>query len=193
MMMLTIFKRFKAFLHEDRGSIAVETMLMVPILAWAWMGTLTFFDAYKHEAVTFKAGLTIADMISREAEAVDDAYIDGAREVLVYLSKEDPQPDLRITSFRWNENQNKYVRVWSKERGPRSPLKTSDLVAMSDILPVMANGERALLIETWTEYVPPWDIGIGAREMYTYNVISPRFVPHICFSNTPEVTSTLKC
>ncbi len=189
----SLFAWSKEFRKNESGSGAVEAMLMVPLLAWCTLATLTFFDAYRSEAIAFKAGLTVADMISREANAVDDDYIDGARDLLRFLAEDDPNPDLRITAFRWNENQSKYVRVWSKERGPRSALKTSDLAGMTGILPDMTNGERAILVETWTDYNPPWEVGISSRTMSTYNVISPRFVTQICFSNTPDDTSTLKC
>lgn len=189
----SIWSRVGTFRKSDEGSVAIETMLMVPIMAWAMLATLTFFDAYRNEAIAYKAGLTIADMISREADSIDDDYIDGARELLTFLASDDPEPDLRITAFTWNNNQQKYARRWSKERGPRSPLKTSDLASMTGILPEMAHGERAILVETWTDYTPPWDVGLSARTMATYNVISPRFVTQICFSNTPDDLSTLKC
>ena len=91
----SIWSRVGAFKKSDEGSVAIETMLMVPIMAWAMLATLTFFDAYRNEAIAYKAGLTIADMISREADAIDDDYIDGARELLTFLASDDPQPDLR--------------------------------------------------------------------------------------------------
>jgi len=194
---MNIFKTLRskvlAFRNDEKGSIAVETMLMVPIIAWAMLGTLTFFDAYRNEAITFKAGLTVADMLSREAAAIDDDYIDGARELLRFLASDDPDPDLRVSVFLWDEDSSKYETVWSKARGPHSPLTSSDLTGMTDILPNMSDDERAILVETWTQYTPPWEVGLGGYSMQTYNVVSPRFVSQLCFSNTPETLSSLEC
>lgn len=182
-----------AFRKDEKGSVAVEMMLMVPIIAWAMLGTLTFFDAYRNEAISYKAALTVADMLSREADAIDDDYIDGAKGLLTFLASDDPDPDLRVTVFRWNANKSKYVRVWSKSRGPHGPLSTSDLAGMTGVLPEMAHQERMILVETWTAYTPPWEIGLGSYNMATYNVVSPRFVSQLCFSNTPDNLGTLKC
>jgi Flp pilus assembly pilin Flp len=194
---MSIFKhlsiRAKRLWADESGSIAVESVLMVPLMAWAILATLTYFDAYRNEAISHKAGLTIADMISREADTIDQDYINGSRDLLRFLTIDDANPDLRITSFRWNESQDKYQVVWSREKGPRRSLKTPDLVDLKHRLPLMANGERAILVETWTDYEPPWNVGIDPLSMDTFMVISPRFVTQLCFSTTPNDVSSLKC
>lgn len=192
-MLSQIKTRAKRLWADETGSIAVESVLMVPLMAWAILATLTYFDAYRKEAISHKAGLTIADMISREADAIDMDYINGSRDLLKFLTLGDNNPDLRITSFRWNATKNKYQVVWSREKGPRAGLKTADLANMTHRLPLMADGERAILVETWTDYEPPWNVGINDFSMDTLFVISPRFVAQLCYSNTPDDISTLMC
>jgi len=194
---MTLLQKLKAplrrFKGDESGNIAVETVLMVPLMAWAMMATLTFFDAYRTEGIGNKATLTIADMVSREADTINDNYIDGAQELLEFLIINDPSPELRITAFKFDQAGNKYEVVWSKTRGSQPELNTAALAGMTARLPIMYDQERMLFIETWTDYEPPWNVGIGSFGRYAYNAISSRFVTQLCFSNTPQSTGTLLC
>lgn len=186
---MTYLARFKTaaakWQRDEDGSVAVETILMVPLLAWAMLATLTYFDAYRTEGISFKAGLTVADAISREADAIDDDYIDGAYGLLQFLTLKDDNPDLRVTVFRYRAGDDDYRRVWSEARGSQSPLSHSDLEDMRGRLPLMVGGERAILVETWTDYEAPYAVGLGDFSMNTYNVISPRFTARLCFDSSP--------
>jgi Flp pilus assembly pilin Flp len=182
-------KRALAWHRDENGSVAVETLLMVPLLAWAMLATITFFDAYRNEAVSFKAGLVIADAISREAE-VDNAYINGLYGLHKFLMLKDDDPDLRITVFRFRADEGDYRRVWSRARGGKPALTNATLNGLSGILPsTMADGERAILVETWSEYDAPYAVGLGDFDMSTYNVVSPRFLPQACFLRNNGTTA----
>lgn len=182
------------FGRNEDGATSIEFVLMAPLLAWAFLSTTTYFHAYRSEAISQKASLTIADMISREADYITPDYINGARELLKFLTVEDKWPDLRITSVRWDEEKNKYIRIWSQERGPRSGLRTEDLAGLTGQLPIMSDGERAIIVETWTEYEAPRNVGLSDFSMQTFTVVSPRFVDRICWNATPDSgASTEKC
>lgn len=202
---MTLLRKFKSaarrILRQEDGSAALETLLMAPIMMWAFMATLAFFDAYRTEAVSEKAALTVADMISRETDYVNDTYIDGAYGLLKFLSLHDPAPGLRITSMRFhdkdetesNPSPDHYHVVWSKTRGTtRSPLTRSDLNGLLDRLPALADGDRLLLVETWTAFTPRYEVGLQSTEMSSYIFISPRLT-QICFNNSPSDPSQAKC
>ena len=178
-------KRIVQWKDDESGSIGVEVCMMAPLLAWAWIATTTYFDAYRNEALSYKAGITISDMFSRETFVTPD-FITGASGLLEFLAINDDDPDLRVTAFSWDADESKYNAIWSEERGPRDGLVTADLSAMTDRLPNMTNGEVALLVETWIDYVPPFNVGLDAFEMTTYTVISPRFSTQICLEETPD-------
>jgi len=171
--------------RDEDGATSVEFVMMAPLLAWAFLSTVTYFHAYRSEAISQKASLTIADMVSREADFITPEYIDNARELLRFLTIEDSNPDLRITAIKYNGNSKKYRRVWSQERGPRSGLSHEAVNGLADRLPVMVHGERAILVETWTEYEAPRNVGLNDFDMETFTVVSPRFVDRICFSASP--------
>ncbi len=182
---------------DEEGSIAVETLMMVPILVWAFLATLVYFDAYRAEAINEKANLTIADMFSRETGYVTPSYMEGAKDLMGFLTLHDDSPELRVTVFKWHQHSasatGHYHRVWSKVEGSntRPELTTADVRGMANRLPVMSDGEQAILVETWVDYSPPynpsWTPALSNDvEMDTFTVISPRFTSRLCWNETPN-------
>ncbi len=180
--------------REESGNVAVETVFMIPLLFWAYLGTFAFFDVYRHEGISFKANITIADMFSRETTAITDGYVDGAQGLLEFLSNIDDAPDLRVTAFRWNASDNEYQVIWSEARGEQSTLDTGALSAHQEKLPIMSDFEVALLVETWMDYERPFEIPLADGlyiDNYTvdaFTVISPRFATQICFEEGGNLT-----
>ena len=184
----SIRRAMRRWRADERGSVAVETLLMLPLMTWALLSTLVYFDAFRTEAITQKASLTIADMFSRETDLIDQNYINGANELLKFLTLHDATPELRVTAFYWDENRAAYRVVWSKRAGTTNPGYTnSTLASVADRLPTMANNERAILVETWIDYEAPYDPGLGTAlsdfQMETFTVISPRFTSQLCWVN----------
>lgn len=194
--MIHLFNRIRRFHHDKDASASIELVLVTPIIAWALLSTLVYFDAFRAETRSARAGLTIADMFSREVNtpvAVGSNYIDAAQALLRTLVESDPTPGLRVTSYSWDEPNNRYVVRWSQSRDLGAALTNADLAAMTDRLPLLANGATALLVETTTDYEAPFALGIapftnnnlGPVEFSTFTVISPRFRPAVCFDPTP--------
>jgi len=202
---MKLFDRLKLkvwrFRLEEAATVSVEMVLMTPILVWGFLSTLQFFDAYRAELISTKAALTIADMYSRETGYIDATYLNGTRDLLQYLTLAENNPDYRVTLFYWRDDQDKYWVRWSRNRGSRTNLNHDQLNAMASKLPVLSDGERALLIETWTDYQPKYGNGIGYMmgsglepiEFSTHVVISPRFAPTVCWNNTPDDPTTERC
>ncbi|MFK7878016.1 MAG: TadE/TadG family type IV pilus assembly protein [Paracoccaceae bacterium] len=187
--MRSLLKRMRRLRDDESGSIAVETIMMVPLLAWALLSTLAYFDAYRAESISVKAGLTIADMVSRETGFVTNPYINGTRDLLQFLTIDDNWPDLRVTVVRWDESRNRLRRVWSQERGPRRPLRGTEMAGLVDRLPELTDNERLIIVETWTDYTPLYSVGLSPFTMETFTFISPRFVSQLCYKpqdTTPD-------
>lgn len=199
------FKRqWLRFKLEETGTAMVEMMLMTPIMVWGFVITLQFFDAYRAELISTKAGLTIADMYSLETGYIDANYLNGTRSLLKFLTLAENNPDFRVTSFYWVEATKEYKTVWSRNRGSRTNLQDNDINAMFARLPKLSDGERAILLETWTDYQPKYGDGIGIMlgtgleplEFSSFVVISPRFAPAVCWNNdsaTPPDPTQEKC
>jgi len=151
------------FLNEEDGSMSIELLLMVPILTWALLSTFVYFDAFRVESNANRAALTLADMFSREETPITPEYMNSARELLRALTYEEANPDFRVTVYRYRENQDDYRRVWSQHRGMGGRLNNNALKQLQDEgrLPMMADGDRSILVETRVNYDAPFSIGMG--------------------------------
>ena len=196
-----IMQRVWRFRAEEAATVTVEFLMMVPIMVWGFMSTMQFFDAYRAELISTKAALTIADMYSRETGLINGAYLNGTRKLLRHLTLAESNPDYRVTVFYWREDQNKYRISWSRNRGSHINHSTATLNAVAGKLPILSDRERAILVETWTDYTPTYGNGIGYMvgsglepiEFSTSVVISPRFATTVCWNNTPEDLTKLRC
>lgn len=190
-MMRSMFRRLRRFRDDEGGSVAIETLMMVPFLSWAMLSTLAYFDAYRAEAISQKAGLTIADMFSRETDYITPDYMTGARELLRFLTLAENNPDLRVTVVRYRASNDRYLRVWSKKKGGVSSLSWSEVKDLAPKLPELADGERIIVVETFTKYSQPYAVGLSDFTMDTFHVISPRFSTTLCWNpdeNDPNDT-----
>ncbi|MGR3700914.1 MAG: TadE/TadG family type IV pilus assembly protein [Paracoccaceae bacterium] len=169
------------FARDGRGSLTVEAVVMFPMLFWAMLSMLVFFDAYRQSSLNVKAAFTIGDMISREVDPINAAYLDGAVRLFDELARTATPPRMRVTVIYYNAAQNKYYRDWSDQRGGVPVLTNADLVAMQNKLPVVPNNERLILVETWSDYSPPFNVGIDRQDLYNFVFTRPRFAPQVKF------------
>lgn len=193
---MTLANKIRAFQEDESGNASIELLLCVPMLVWAMLSTMVYFDAFHHEAISTRAGLTIADMISREDDTnIDNAYLDGARNVLRTLTETEGSPDLRVTVFRYRATEDDYRVVWSRNRGYGQNYNNARLALIRNQLPILADGARALLVETRTQYNARFSVSISpflvpnleGVEFNSFTVISPRFGPTICFERNDGV------
>lgn len=191
-------KFLRRFCSDTDGSVAVELVLVVPMLVWALLSTFVYFDAYRMESVNTRAGLTLADMISREQVPVSENYIDAMQGLLSVLAFSDSDPGLRVTVFRYDAPADAYQTIWSRHRSMPDALDDVDLLDLRNRLPLMADNSRAILVETNADYRARMKMGIGPFQdtnlddvaFRSFTVISPRFLGTICFDPTPADPSS---
>jgi len=41
--------RLRAWLRDERGTISIEAIFMLPMLCWCYVGMLLFFDAFRQQ------------------------------------------------------------------------------------------------------------------------------------------------
>lgn len=173
---------FKRFCKDEDGVVAIELLLMTPILVWALLSTFVYFDAFRVDSVSNRAALTMADMFSREDEPITPEFLDGAESLLKVLTFEEAEPDFRVTVYTYNSTSDLYATLWSETRGYDKRLDTIALNKLKSRLPLMANGDRSILVETRVEYSAPIPIGIwfmsetNLKDIIfdTFTVIRPR-------------------
>jgi hypothetical protein len=186
--------KIRQFRDDEDGVVSIELIICVPILFWALMSTYIYFDAFRAESISTRAGLTIADMYSREQSAINDDYILGSREILAVLTETDNDPDIRVSVFWYDEPNDRLELSWSQNRGYVENLDNNDLQDLRVRIPDMANIDRAILVETKTDYTPPFTLALSPftggdlsdLEFDTFTIIRPRFVPQLCFDTEPN-------
>lgn len=179
---MTRIQQFLArFRRDDRGSIAVETVIILPMLFWAYLSMFAIFDAYRQHAINQKVAYTIGDIISRETNPVTPSYMNGARELVRYLSSARQTSDvaIRVTSVRWDGNNNIYRRDWSEKRGWVSRLSNNEVQALASRLPTMPHNERVMIVETFVKYDPPFNTGLQNRTITNFVFTRPRYAPRV--------------
>jgi len=172
-----------SFARRSDGTLSVEAVLMFPLLAWAYMGMFFFFDAYRQQNVNLKASYTIADMLSRETNPVNLIDIEGLATVHDFLTTSAAPTQIRVTVVYWDEDTDRHMLVWSKGTGGKPDLIQTDVdqPGFSDQIPIMADSDTAIIVETWAYYVPTANVGLPAVTFDNFVVTSPRFAPQLCY------------
>lgn len=195
---MTIFRalgtRAIRFRRDESGSVTVEAMLMIPILAWFFLATFVFFDAFRMQSVNIKASYTIGDTLSRETGYVTSNYLNGLFSLQDFLLDTEERRELQVTAYTFNESRNRYEVRWSRGLGGMAPLTTADLAGLRDILPVMPGGEIAILTRSRVHYQPVYEIGLDDFTFDEYTVTRPRFAPQLCWNTSATApASTAVC
>lgn len=94
----SIRARLCRFRHsQDGGVMSIEMMLILPIMIWAYLGMMIFFDAFRSRTEAQNAALHVADLMSRQSETVTTAYLEGLNDVFDFLTGGSRQSRLRVS------------------------------------------------------------------------------------------------
>ena len=173
--------RLARFARDDRGNMTVEAAILMPILLMTFVGLYSVFDGFRQQSVDQRAAYTLSDMLSRETDLIDDTYIDNAYKMLRFLANtQDSNVRMRISVVSYNEFQDRYTIEWSEVRGGTyKSYLTKDVKDWHDILPIMADGDQLILVETQVDYIPPVGFGLGKRTISTRVFNRPRFTSQL--------------
>jgi hypothetical protein len=128
------------FLSENRGSVSIETLIIVPLLFWAMVSTVVFFDGFRSRNQTQVAAQTVADLLSRSTDAFTTDYLEGMNDVFDFLADTRYPTRLRISSVIWNSARQQNALQWSYgTRGFSSlPEETFSDLATGDMAQLIA-------------------------------------------------------
>lgn len=177
----TLANRIAGFKDDTRGTVTVEALVMLPLLLWAFCALFTFFDAYRQTSINHKAAYTLSDMLSRETSPVTNDYLDSAQSLLGFLTRSSTDRRMRISVVRFDLDNNEHLVEWSQTRGTVTPLDNGTLLTWTDRIPVMVDEERLILVETWTDYDAPFNVGLNGQTISTFVFTRPRFAPQLLF------------
>jgi len=169
-------------LRDERGSISIEFVIVMPLLLFLAISGLGFWDAFQSKSKAAKIAYAVSDIMSRY-DVVDDtdmAYLYSVQDKM--LSPDLDRRSLRISSICF-ENGN-YRVLWSYTASSNDipgPDALEDVEIPVEILPTMAPQDSIILTETEARWQPHLNVGVGSRTWRSELVSRPRFVkiiPH---------------
>lgn len=171
------------FQKDERGSIAVEAVIILPMMFWTYLAIFATFHSYRTYAINQKAAYTLSDMISRETTPIDSAYLNGSLALFTQMvNADDNDTAVRVTIVSYDAENDKYEKDWSQTRGFLTSVPGSaEVNSWSLRLPVMPDGERIIVLETFHKYDPPFDTGLVNREITNYVFTKPRYAPQVLY------------
>ena len=180
-MLPRLLRRFWA---EDRAAVAFEAVIILPVLAWAFIGSFVFFDAFRTYNSSIKATYAIADVLSRQVNTVFAYDIEGMHTIFDHLVRSDTGTRMRVTQIMYHGATDTYRVDWSYATAGEARLFTANLVDIEELLPVMANAERIVLVETFIPYSPAFDIGLDVLTFANFTFTRPRYAGQVPFDAT---------
>lgn len=186
-----LWARFIRFRRDEDASLSVEAVLVIPILLWAFLATFTFFDVYRAKNLSLKANYAISDLLSRETNPLNNAYLLGAEKVFKYLTQSGSDSWLRVTVVTCDADcttANRELSAdWSKATDSLPTFNDADVMThLEPIIPWLGFGERVIIVETGMAYDPPFSqnlTGVGSRNFVDIVMTRPRFAGWLCWEN----------
>lgn len=183
MLYTKLLKEVSHYRRNESGTISIETAIILPVLLLALMTSYSIFHGYRQHSLSQKAGYTIGDMISRETNPLDQAYLMGAQRLLEFLTLSELQDTaIRVSSVKYDETNNSYTKNWSEAIGlNKAPLSARNVADLGGRLPIMKDKEHIMIVETWIDYDPPFDTGLARHDVVNFVFTRPRYAPQICW------------
>ncbi len=183
-------KAVSSFLKSEVGSQSIELVVMAPLLVWTICAMLAFTEEFRVRAMAVDATAVIADTLSRQTTPINQAYLEGLRSVAGQLTRYGDNVGLRVTQLRCSERCDNPSRrvlhvVFSKGVGIQQDLDDSDFErgAFRDRLPLLAQGDRVILVETAFTHKPIFNVGLKESQIEMSQTTRMRFAPRLCWSS----------
>lgn len=186
--MSALHRMLQSFRHDTRGGLSVEAVIIMPLLVFTILMTVTLSDLFRANTLSVKAAYTTADTLSRRADPVTGPYIDGLNTLFAYLARARHDTTLRVSSVAWIEALDRYVVIWSFGANGRQPLTTANLNQhLSHRMPTLPPGETVIVVEADMEHVPLIPSWFDVRNFSSVIVTRPRFTPQLRFNDGKEI------
>jgi hypothetical protein len=158
-------RQFQAYLRDEDGLILAETLIMLPLLIWVLVALFIYYDVFRTISLTQKAAYSVADLLSRQENEISLAYADGLQNVVDFLTPGGHPVALRITSFQYDEPEDKYELLFSYS--PDN--KVVDLIDEADLavwkandrIPNLSHLESVFVVETEMTFTAQLDTAIA--------------------------------
>lgn len=202
-------RSLRAFIKDESGVLLAEALITLPLLIWGFVALFVYWDLYRTINVSQKAAYSISDLLSRQV-VVTDEFVEGLSDVLDFLTPGTAGSRMRITSMEFDEGTNVQATFdgddhyhllfsCSSHEVQAPPYKESELKALQPQIPTLDNLGTVIIVETWTDYVPDFDIGLlnvapglGGQTFEHFIVTAPR-TRRVCLEGGATECSVTSC
>lgn len=208
-----VLRPLRRFASDQRGLVSTETVIVLPLVIWAFTATFVYFDVFRHITTGQKAATLVGDVLSRMRDTpVDAPQLERMNGLFAYLAEARHPTNIRVSSVGWNDDDEEYFLIWSystqwitssgtvqsssdaivADDGTATyhdaPL-TNDVIngAMSATLPDLVRGETVILVETQIIFEPLFAVGIAGRTLRQQIATRPRFAPQLAFQDGDDI------
>ncbi len=169
------------FGRREEGAVAVEAIIILPMVFWSYLAMFSFFDAFREYTNNQKAAYTISDLVSRQATPLDNSFLDGTHQLFDTLTRPAGATSLRVSVVSYDLPTETYSVIWSHTRGAMEPLETSDITGWANRLPVMPDDDQIIVVETQADFNAFFNIGLGTRDITNFVFTRPRYASKLCW------------
>lgn len=188
-----LMRPFRRFFGDERGAILAETVIVLPVLFWAYLGGFVYFDAFSTRNTGVRATFTIADLISRQTMTMTPADFEGMNKIFDFVTaanRHNRTTHIRVTDVYYDFTKDRYRVNWSDATRGGTPLTDATINNYADKLPKLSLGDVEIVVETWESYTPAFNIGLSGQEFYNFVVTRPRMSPNIAYDASGTGTSS---
>lgn len=177
----------RRFRQEETAAVALEAVIITPVLAWAFIGSFVVFDAFRTYNTSIKATYAIADVLSRQSATIYPRDIEGYTDIFEHMVRNDGNARLRATQISYDADTDTFRVDWSHATNGEARLFTANLIDYEGLLPTMADAETILLVETFIPYTPAFEIGMTLTTFENATFTRPRFAGQVPFDPVDPV------
>lgn len=187
------FRSTKLFFRREDGYVTTEAVMWLPLIFVLFASLWLFFDAFRQHMISQKANYVIGDIISRETQPIDSAYIDGMQTLHQVMTKslDRPGASIRVSVVRYDAFSDQYTLEWSDARGQRPLNQAIFDRQFRSAAPIVVHGDSLILVETWDNYVPVFNFenGLDIFDIQSVSFTSPRYSPQVVYQFSDGTTS----
>lgn len=176
-------RKIRRFWKDDSAAVALETVIITPVLVWCFIGSFVFFDAFRTYNSSIKATYAIADIISRQTNTVLESDIEGLSEIFEHLVRNNGDARLRVSQIFYNGITDSFCVEWSDATNGEAELFTANLVDMEELLPRVAHTERLILVQSFIPYQPVFNAGMDVITFSNFTFTRPRYAGQVPFED----------
>ncbi len=149
---MSVKNMLKTFARDERGSFSIEAILMFPMLVWAFMALYVFFEGLRESNINLKATYTVADLLSREDNEVDQLYISNMNVIYQWLARSQSNVRMRMSVVHYDEATDSHNLYCTIGVGVDGEVPGRVEVTVTPQVTVNAEPTAGKLVETRVDY-----------------------------------------